>query len=135
MRNKEASELWSKISTLIADEIQTNEEFAKKISGLFVGDSLVANKPTKSKRRSPAKLDPFSLYEKGIDTLKSSLQELSIEELKDVIAANGMDTARLAMKWKDHNRLMNHIIEMTQTRSSHGEAFWNASKDKSLFTD
>jgi hypothetical protein len=67
------------------------------------------------------------LYEQGEDKLAKELSLLSIEELKDVIAANGMDTAKLAMKWKDHDRLEKHIIEATQRRASRGEAFWNVS--------
>ena len=42
-----------------------------------------------------------------------------------------MDTAKLAMKWKDRDRLENHIVEMTQQRASRGNAFWNtANREK-----
>ncbi len=126
---------WKKLSSLIADEISSNEEFSKKISALFEGESSSIVKPKKSNRRAPAKVDPFAIYEQGNGTLKIALEALDIEELKDVIAANGMDTARLAMKWKDRERLINHIIDITQRRSSRGDAFWNTSKDKSVETE
>jgi hypothetical protein len=127
--------LWKKLSSCIADEISNNEEFSKKIGALFEGVSSSTVKPKKSNRRTPSKIDPFILYDQGSATLKTSLETLNIEELKDVIATNGMDTARLAMKWKDRDRIINHIIEMTQRRSSHGDAFWNNSKDNSVETE
>jgi hypothetical protein len=127
--------LWKKLSSCIADEISNNEEFSKKIGALFEGDSSSTVKPKKSNRRTPSKIDPFVLYDQGSATLKTSLETLNIEELKDVIAANGMDTARLAMKWKDRDRIINHIIEMTQRRSSRGDAFWNKGKDNSVETE
>lgn len=121
---------WKKLSTCIADEITNNEEFSKKIGSIFEGEGPSVVKPKRTNRRAPAKVNPFDLYEHGNEALKTALEALGIEELKDVIAANGMDTARLAMKWKDRDRLINHIIEMTQRRSSRGDAFWNASKGK-----
>jgi hypothetical protein len=127
--------LWKKLSSCIADEISNNEEFSKKIGALFEGDTSFEVRPKKSNRRAPAKIDPFVLYEQGNETLQTALETLEIEELKDVIAANGMDTARLAMKWKDRDRIINHIIEMTQRRSTRGEAFWNTGKDKLVETD
>jgi len=123
--NKEILAQWKRISSCIADEILVNEEFAQKLGAVISGDTSLS-KPKKSNRRPPAKIDPFKLLEQGIDILTEALAKLDIEELKDVIAANGMDTAKLAMKWKDRDRLEKHIIEATQRRSSRGEAFWNA---------
>jgi hypothetical protein len=99
---------------------------AKKVSALFENDSAEV-KPKKSKRRSPAKIDTFTLYEQGEEILRTALKTLDIEELKDVIAANGMDTAKLAMKWKDRERIENHIVDMTQQRAARGSAFGNTS--------
>ncbi len=130
MDTKTVLKLWKKLSTCIADEILNNEEFSKRIGALFEGENSSLEEPKKTNRRAPAKIDPFALFEQGIETLKTSLEVLDIEELKDVVAANGMDTARLAMKWKDRDRLINHIIDMTQRRSSRGDAFWNSSKGK-----
>ena len=114
--------LWKKISKCIADEISVNEAFAQKI-----GDILFENKteapPKKSKRRAPGKIDPFALFEQGEDKLADVLQTLDIEELKDVIAENGMDPARLAMKWRKRERIEKHIMDMTRQRASKGDAF------------
>lgn len=135
METKTVLALWKKLSSCIADEISNNEEFSKKIGALFEGESSSTVKRKKSNRRALAKIDPFALYEQGNETLKTALETLDIKELKDVIAANGMDTARLAMKWKNRDRLINHIIDMTQRRSSRGDAFWNTGKDKPVETE
>ena len=124
MTKKETIEIWKKVSAIIADEILTNEEFSQKMSGIFYNDTSVVEK--RKNRRSPAKIDPFALLERGEDNLFMALADLSIDELKDVISANGMDTAKLAMKWKDRKRLENHIIDATKRKSSRGEAFWNS---------
>ncbi|ODP28509.1 hypothetical protein PTI45_02054 [Paenibacillus nuruki] len=140
MNRKDVLALWKKASACIADEITNNEEFAKKIGSIFEASSVAAvssNNETsnssarKGKRRKPAKVNPFFLLEQGVESLKEGLEDLDTEELKDIISENGMDSARLAMKWKDPNRLINHIIEATQRRSSRGEAFWNTGSEKS----
>ena len=110
MDTKTVLALWKKLSVCIADEIKNNEEFSKKIGALFEGENSSVVKPKKSNRRAPAKIDPFALYEQGNEALKTALEALDIEELKDVIAANGMDNARLAMKWKDRDRLITTLL-------------------------
>ncbi|HNX29459.1 MAG TPA: hypothetical protein PKN87_08645 [Syntrophomonadaceae bacterium] len=138
MEKKTVLALWKKVSACITDEISNNDEFAKRIGSIFE-DNLVKGKskakidmtkPKRSNRREPSKVDPFILLEQGIDAFKGALELLDIEELKDVIAEHGMDSAKLAMKWKDRNRLINHIIDTTQRRSSRGEAFWNTTSEK-----
>jgi hypothetical protein len=138
MEKKTVLALWKKVSACITDEISNNDEFAKRMGSIFE-DNLVKGKskaeidmtkPKRSNRREPSKVDPFILLEQGVDAFKGALELLDIEELKDVIAEHGMDSAKLAMKWKDRNRLINHIIDTTQRRSSRGEAFWNTSSEK-----
>ena len=126
MDTKTALLLWKKISTCIADEISNNEEFANKISALLICENNPP-KPKKSNRRAPAKIDPFAIYEQGENILAEELSKLSISELKDIIAANGMDPANLVMRWKKREKIEKHIIETTLRRSASGEAFWNSS--------
>jgi len=124
MASKDIQTIWKKISAVIAEEITVNENFAQKMSEIL-GDDVSATAPKKKNRRLPAKIDPFLLLEQGEDKLVEALAKLTIDELKDVISANGMDTAKLAMKWKDRGRLEKHIIDSTKRKSSRGEAFWN----------
>lgn len=133
MKEKDIVALWKKISNVISEEIQCNPKFAEKISEAIAlakpdeeFDSVSREKPTRRNRRNPAKLDPFILLEDGETALLEGLHGLSVEELKDIIAANGMDPSKLAMKWKSREKLEQHIIEATIRKSGQGDAFWNA---------
>lgn len=75
-------------------------------------------------RRAPAKLDPFKvLAESGEETLVSQLAELDLEFLRDIVAQFGMDPCRLVMKWKEPQRVRDHIVATTVQRSRKGDAF------------
>ena len=75
-------------------------------------------------RRAPAKLDPFKiLAESGEHALTVKLTDLDPEELRDVVAQFGMDPRRLVMKWKDVQRVREHIVATTVQRSRKGDAF------------
>lgn len=125
MSKQETLKKWKEVSKLIANEISNNEEFALKMANTLSGEPA-ATVSKKRGRRSPAKLDPFHLLELGEDTLSKELQQLNIEELKDIVSEYGMDTSRLALKWKDRDRLESLIIDATKRKSSRGEAFWNS---------
>ena len=45
------------------------------------------------------------------------------KELKDIVADYGMDPSKLAMKWKDRDRVIKLIIDTSQRRASKGDAF------------
>lgn len=125
MSKQETLIKWKEISELITSEISNNEEFALKMERILNGETAtVVSK--KRGRRSPAKLDPFHLLELGEDVLSKELEKLNIEELKDIVSEYGMDTSRLALKWKDRKRLETLIIDATKRKSSRGEAFWNS---------
>lgn len=127
MGNDEIVKIWSNVSNAIAEEIANNPEFAKKIQSA-VNDDYVVDKPKKKGKRNPPKIDPFLILEEGEQRLLEELKKLSIEELKDVIAANGMDPSKLAMKWKDQERLIALIVESTKRKASRGDAFWQSGK-------
>ncbi|MGW1059020.1 hypothetical protein [Micromonospora rubida] len=75
-------------------------------------------------RRNPGAFDPISIFaEHGEEGLRERLAGLSIEQLRDIIAEQGMDHDRLAMKWKDRTRLSDRIVERVLARSVKGEVF------------
>jgi hypothetical protein len=57
------------------------------------------------------------------EELPRRLGELSVEELKDIIAEHGMDRARLARKWKAKDRLIELIVNAVKSRAQKGDAF------------
>ena len=75
-------------------------------------------------RRDPAKLDPFKVAaEQGATGLELSLQELDLQQLRDIVAQFGMDPRRLVMRWKDSDRVREHIVTTTAQRARKGDAF------------
>lgn len=122
MKSNEAIVQLNKLCTCITDEMKMNPDFASKIGLIF--DIVPTVEPAKrSHKRNPAKINPIQLVIDGDDTLNEKLEQLSVEELKDIIAEHGMDNAKLAMKWKKKERLIAFILETAQRRSKKGDAF------------
>lgn len=113
---------------LIVDEAEKNEEFAEALSRIFNNET--PEKRTKdntgekraSNRRDKAVLDPIKLAENG-ELTADILSPLVEKELKDIIADFGMDPSRLAMKWKDKEKLIQLILDTSIRRASKGDAF------------
>lgn len=55
------------------------------------------------------------------------LAGLSVEELKDIVAEHGMDSAKLAMRWKKPAKLIDLIVAKVDARARKGYAFPNDS--------
>ena len=125
-------ELASKIQAfmkIIIDEASENKEFSERLHDLFYNNDIT-NKTDSSEtserpknRRDKAVLDPIKLLMDNDTTLKQRLENLSEKELKDIIAEYGMDQAKLAMKWKDKNRLIQLILDTSSRRAVKGDAF------------
>lgn len=82
-----------------------------------------ARQPRGSRRRAPAAIDPFAIHRADPTALRPALDDLDIEQLKDVVAQYGMDARRLALKWKSRDRLIDLIEEVVDHRSRKGDAF------------
>lgn len=74
-------------------------------------------------RRPPATLDPVQVFREGELALRSALERLSLDQLRDIIAEYGMDPGRQVMKWKAPERVIDRIVEMSTTRAHKGDAF------------
>ena len=118
----------------ILDEARRRPEFAERIAqALNVGN--VQGSPGSAprvgseavgrgrNRRARPVLDPLQLYSDGEDRLREGLADLSIEQLKDIVAEHGMDTRKLAMKWKKRDRLEELIVTTVRARLTNGSAF------------
>lgn len=116
---------------IVIEEAEKNEEFANKLSAILNSDdSNAANSVASGKRpgnrRDKAVLDPIRLVEEGEENLREKLNELTEKQLKDIIADYGMDPSKLAMKWKDKERIIGHIIDTATRRATKGDAFRTA---------
>jgi hypothetical protein len=76
-------------------------------------------------------LDPFDAAAEGEQALRQALAGLDVEQLKDIVAEQGMDPANLALKWKRNDRLVDLIVTTVNQRSRKGEAFRGAQNPES----
>lgn len=85
-----------------------------------------ATEPPK-RRRQPSPLDPYAVAASdGVEGLREQLQHLDVEQLKDIVAAYGMNNDRRAMGWTDHGRLVERILARTDFGATQGSAFRTA---------
>lgn len=117
----------ARLLEVVAVEAARTPRFAAALErALTVTDpaNRVPAAPRRTGRRDPGVLDPFALYANGgEDGLRTRLEALDLEQLRDIIAEHGMDHDRLAMKWKDQARVVERIVERVGTRSAKGSAF------------
>lgn len=74
-------------------------------------------------RRNPAAFDPVQVVRDGELVLRSALEKLSLEQLRDIVAEYGMDPGRLVMKWNTPERVIDRVVEMSIARAHKGSAF------------
>ena len=94
------------------------------ISGLSSKPSpAVPPKGTRRNRRAPGVLDPFEVFGRGEPTLRDALQDLSVDQLKDIVSQHAMDSSKLALKWRTPERLIGLIVTTVRSRIEKGDAF------------
>ncbi len=125
------------LAKAISEEAERNPEFESRVRvaiGLPETDkgssSSGQNEATsqtgprrRRNRRTPAVLDPVQIVQESEQSLREQLALLTIEQLKDIVADYGMDPNKLVMKWRTTERIINHIVEMSISRSRKGDAF------------
>lgn len=120
------------LARLVADQAERDAEFAENLSQVLGFKEPKQEKPKRPSpvthhprnRRSPAILDPMAVIrESGEEGLRSRLSDLSLEQLRDIVASYGMDPARLVLKWKNSDRVIARILEVSLSRSQKGDAF------------
>ncbi len=117
---------------IIADEADHNPEFSLRLANALglsekiaplrsLGSAQERSRP--KNRRPSAVLDPVELARSGAQELRVRLSQLSLEQLKDIVADYGMDPGKLVMKWKDPERIIERIAEISVARAQKGDAF------------
>jgi hypothetical protein len=132
----------------VRDEASRNPEFAARLDAVFNTEPQVkvARRPSaagrldvtsrgsaadtqvplpmkRGNRRRPAMLDPIAEIDEGEGHLRSRLQTLDLEQLRDVVADFRMDPSKLVMKWKDAGKVIDHIVSVALSRGQKGDAF------------
>ena len=128
---------------IILDEVRQNPAFAARVTaalGDAVGSqrgktreraeksqSLEGTAATRElkrgNRRASALVDPIREIEHGEHHLRDRLAALDLEQLRDVVAEYRMDPNKLVMKWKDRERVVDHILSTSISRGRKGDAF------------
>ncbi|MFH5209121.1 hypothetical protein [Antrihabitans spumae] len=116
--------------TVVANEADRNSRFARQLSAALLGDrkETVTTRPHNAKRarRNPGPWDPNTVYaDVGEGGLRSRLETLDLEQLRNIVAEHGMDTDRLAMKWRNPERVIDRILERVVNRATKGDGFRN----------
>jgi hypothetical protein len=105
-------------------EVGRNDELRQRLADILGGSAGPTKAPTRrSARRKPGPFDPMAVFREHPEHLSRRLDELSVEELKDMIAEHGMDRTKLARKWKEKDRLVELIVNAVKSRSQKGDAF------------
>ena len=107
----------------LLSEVEHNEPLRVRINRIIEGANDEAAAAPKSARRNPSRFDPMAVFREQPDELARRLEGLTVEELKDVVAEHGMDRAKLAMKWKSKERLVDLIVTAVRNRTQKGDAF------------
>jgi hypothetical protein len=126
----------SALARVIADEAERNPAFARQVAEALgmaqresdaklnatIAAATSADRRPKN-RRPPAVLDPIEVAREGEHALRTRLAELSLDQLRDVVADYGMDPGKLVMKWKSPDRVIDRIVEIALPRAQKGDAF------------
>ena len=127
------------IANVVAEEAAKNPEFRDRLLEAMA-DSAKMSRPSaltqprtsaiqmgvekrRGGRRSEALIDPVDLAGHGEGSLRARLSELDLERLHDIVAQYGMDPGKLVMKWKDRERVIERIVEVSMARATKGDAF------------
>jgi hypothetical protein len=129
-RDPELSLRLARLVAVIASEAAHNQRFAKALSEAWRSEvsadreGLRAGQGRQRTRRNAGPWDPFAVYaEQGEAVLRDRLANLDLEQLRDILAEHGMDTDRLAMKWRDPGRVVQRIVDRVVDRAAKGDAF------------
>jgi hypothetical protein len=124
-RGEDVAGLLAQLITAIAEEAARSARLSKAIrAAIDVPTDAAPGQAKRSNRRAPGVLDPFGVFtEVGEQGLRARLSELSLEQLRDIVAEHGMDNDRLAMRWRTPARVIDRIADRVAGRLAKGSAF------------
>lgn len=112
----------------IAVEAERNSRFARSLTQALATGNITGKAPippsNRRPRREPGPWDPYVIYtESGEQGLRERLHTLNLEQLRNIVAEHSMDNDRLAMKWRNPERVIERIIERVVDRAAKGDSF------------
>ena len=138
-KNPRAAQLISGLTRVIIDEAERSSRFAGAlvdvVSALAPSSDALpaavappprkrASTPRKKVVRQPAVLDPFVVYrETGSVGLTTRLSELDIEQLRDIIAEEELDTRKETARKRSPAVITAWIVERVEASENKGRVF------------
>lgn len=138
-KNPRAAQLISGLTRVIIDEAERSSRFAGALVDVVSAlapssDALLAavappprkraSTPRKKVVRQPAVLDPFVVYrETGSVGLTTRLSELDIEQLRDIIAEEELDTRKETARKRSPAVITAWIVERVEASENKGSVF------------
>lgn len=120
----------TKLAAAIAEQASRDPEFAVKLEDILGNGGVAKPKngagtrgSRKGGRRTQALIDPVAVALSGPEELQNALSRLDLGQLLDIVAEYGMDPGKLVMKWKDRDRVVDRIVEVSISRATKGDAF------------
>lgn len=114
----------------IIAEAENRPEFGRRLEAAISSRAVralsvasISPKHPRRNRRAPGVLDPFDIFAKGEPELRRQLANLTVEQLKDVVSENAIDSSKLALKWRSPDRLIDLIVSTVRARVEKGDAF------------
>ncbi|NOX73487.1 MAG: hypothetical protein GXP03_07655 [Alphaproteobacteria bacterium] len=114
------------LAKAIDAQAKKDPEFARVLDDILGSPSSKKAKTSVSRprnRRAPSVFNPIEFARDGDMELRKKLSELSIEQLKDMVAEHGMDPGKLVMKWKSTEKIVDRIVDISLSRAQKGDAF------------
>jgi hypothetical protein len=123
---------------VIADEAERNPDFENRVAAalglkeqakepghreIVAANLIIGGSQRPKNRRPPPVLDPIEIAQSGERVLRERLANLSLEQLRDIVAEFGMDSGKLVIKWKTADRIIERIVEISIARAQKGDAF------------
>jgi hypothetical protein len=112
-----------RLTAVLGDAGGSRREKTRERAGKIKSVEVAPGEPKRGNRRAPALVDPISEIEQGEGHLRDRLAALELEQLRDVVAEYRMDPNKLVMKWKDRERVIDHILTTSISRGRKGDAF------------
>lgn len=112
----------------VEEKTETPVEPAKPVEPV-APQPVEAAKPQTATPVDPAFFNPYKVFiDGGEELLMQQLAQMDVDQLRKVIKNNHLDNQRVTTKWKDAEKLRNHILSRTKTRANQGNVFRNYDK-------
>ncbi|MGW0038017.1 hypothetical protein [Gordonia sp. NPDC003376] len=140
IKNPQAAQLIAGLTKVIIEEADRSSRFAAALTGVIEAlrptDGAVvavapapaprkrAAAPRKRVERQPGAFDPFVVYrESGAPGLNSRLGELTVDQLRDIIAEQELDTRKETGRKRKAEVIVEWIVERVEASENKGSVF------------